>query len=131
MVISRHDIGPKYFSVHMLRHLSLGFIRTHILFHAAESPVYGLALMAELGRHGYRVGPGTLYPILHGLEQERLLRREDEVVEGKVRKYYRITPAGRRTLARAQTQLQELVEEVLPPSRSKVFKGNRRRRNGT
>lgn len=98
----------------MLRGLFLGFIRIHILFHAAEAPVYGVALMAELGRHGYRIGPGTLYPILHSLETRGFLRREDQVVEGKVRKYYRITPAGRRTLARAQAQLRELVEEVLP-----------------
>lgn len=98
----------------MLRELFLGFIRIHILFHAAEAPVYGVALMTELARHGYQIGPGTLYPILHTLETQGVLRREDQVVEGKVRKYYRITPAGRRTLARAQAQLGELVEEVLP-----------------
>jgi DNA-binding PadR family transcriptional regulator len=98
----------------MLRDLFLGFIRTHIVFHASEGPVYGTALMGELGRHGYRVGPGTLYPILHGLEGRGYLRREDRVVHGRVRKYYRITPAGRRALTRTQAQLQELVREVLP-----------------
>jgi len=99
----------------MLRDLFLGFIRVHILFHAAEAPVYGTALMAELGRHGYRVGPGTLYPILHSLEQDGLLRREARVVNGRVRKYYRATPAGQRHLGRAQAQLRELAGEVLPP----------------
>ena len=113
----------------MLRHLSLGFIRTHILFHAAEGPVYGVALMVELGRHGYRVGPGTLYPILHGLEQQRLLRREEQVVAGKVRKYYRITPAGRRTLTQAEAQLRDLVGEVLPLSRPKETAKHRRSRS--
>ncbi len=98
----------------MLRELFQGFIRVHILFHAAEAPVYGLALMTELARHGYRAGPGTLYPTLHRLEQQGFLRRGDQVVNGKVRKYYRITPGGRRILARAQAQLRELVEEVLP-----------------
>lgn len=99
----------------MLRELFLGFIRIHILFHAAEGPVYGAALMKELARHGYQVGPGTLYPILHALQGQGYLRRREEVVDGRIRKYYRITPAGRRTLARAQAQLRELVEEVLPP----------------
>jgi PadR family transcriptional regulator PadR len=99
----------------MLRDLFLGFIRVHILFHAAEAPVYGTALMAELGRHGYRVGPGTLYPILHSLEQDGLLRREARVVNGKMRKYYRATAAGQRLLGRAQGQLRELAGEVLPP----------------
>jgi PadR family transcriptional regulator PadR len=116
----------------MIRGLFLGFIRIHILFHAAEAPVYGVALMAELGRHGYRIGPGTLYPILHSLETQGFLRREDQVVDGKVRKYYRITPAGRRTLARARAQLGELVNEVLPTSpmdnRTKVLGSRRRRR---
>ena len=101
----------------MLRDLFLGFIRVHILFHASEAPVYGVALMEELGRHGYRVGPGTLYPILHALEREGYLRREHRVVDGRIRKYYRITPAGRRILERAQAQLRELVGEVLPVSR--------------
>jgi DNA-binding PadR family transcriptional regulator len=101
----------------MLRELYLGFIRVHILFHAAEAPVFGAALMVELARHGYQVGPGTLYPILHGLLRRGYLRREDQVVNGRVRKYYRATAAGRRTLTRAQAQLRELVDEVLPRSR--------------
>jgi DNA-binding PadR family transcriptional regulator len=98
----------------MLRDLFLGFIHVHILFHAAEEPVYGIALMAELERHGYAIGPGTLYPILHRLERQGYLRQDGQVVNGKVRKYYRITPAGQRILARAQDQLRELVGEVLP-----------------
>ena len=98
----------------MLRDLFLGFIRVHILFHASEEPIFGVALMQELARHGYQVGPGTLYPILHSLERQGHLRREAQVVNGKVRKYYRLTPAGQRLLRRAQAQLQELVGEVLP-----------------
>ena len=103
----------------MLRELFLGFIRVHILFHAAEAPVFGTALMEELARHGYQVGPGTLYPILHALESQGYLRREEQVVNGRVRKYYRATPAGRRTLTQAQAQLRELVEEVLPLRQTK------------
>jgi DNA-binding PadR family transcriptional regulator len=97
----------------MLRELFLGFIRVHILFHASKEPVFGVALMAELARHGYQVGPGTLYPILHNLEHQGYLRREGQNVNGKIRQYYRITPGGRRILARAQAQLRELVAEVL------------------
>jgi len=101
----------------MIRELFLGFIRVHILFHAAEGAVYGTALMAELARHGYRIGPGTLYPILHALETAGYLRRASQVVSGHVRKYYRATPAGRRLLGRAQAQLVELAHEVLPAAR--------------
>ena len=102
----------------MIRELFLGFIRVHILFHATEGPVYGTELMAELARHGYRIGPGTLYPILHALETAGYLRRTAQVVNGRVRKYYRATPAGRRLLARAQAKLVELAHEVLPADRN-------------
>jgi DNA-binding PadR family transcriptional regulator len=73
--------------------------------------------MEELARHGYRIGPGTLYPILHALEAGGYLRRATQVVSGRVRKYYRATPAGRRLLVRAQVQLLELAHEVLPADR--------------
>ncbi|MBI3024479.1 MAG: helix-turn-helix transcriptional regulator [Candidatus Tectomicrobia bacterium] len=104
----------------MLRELFLGFIRVHILFHADEAPVWGASLMEELARHGYRVGPGTLYPILHALERQGHLRHEPRAAGGRIRKYYRITPAGRRILARAQGQLRELVREALPARRGRA-----------
>jgi len=107
----------------MIRELFLGFIRVHILFHATEGPVYGTELMGELARHRYRIGPGTLYPILHALEAGGYLRRTAQVVNGRVRKYYRATPAGRRLLGRAQAQLVELAHEVLPANR--IVEGRR------
>src|SRR5215475_10039386 len=78
----------------MLRNFFLGFIKIHILHHAGESPVYGLALIAELRRHGYELSPGTLYPLLHQLEEAGYLDRLDRVVNGKVRKYYALTRRG-------------------------------------
>jgi DNA-binding PadR family transcriptional regulator len=51
----------------MIRDFFLGFIRIHVLHHAAEAPVYGLWLIEELGHHGYALSPGTLYPILRDL----------------------------------------------------------------
>ena len=97
----------------MLRDFFLGFVKVHVLHHAAQEPVYGLALLAELRRHGYELGPGTLYPLLHGLEAAGYLAREDRVVGGKVRKYYAITDAGRLALAEARVKIAELVDEVL------------------
>jgi PadR family transcriptional regulator PadR len=62
----------------MLRGFFRGFIKIHILRHAAHAPVFGLALIRELARHGYDVSPGTVYPILQELEpafgQSRLTR---------------------------------------------------------
>jgi len=100
----------------MLRDVMLGFVRIHILHHAAESPVYGTWLMEELGRHGYRLGPGTLYPILHGLEEKGYLASERRVVKGRVRRYYRITPQGQQVLEESRERVRELAEEILGQS---------------
>ncbi|RIK35793.1 MAG: PadR family transcriptional regulator [Chloroflexi bacterium] len=97
----------------MIRDFFLGFIKIHILHHAEQEPVYGLALIEELRRHGYELSPGTLYPILHQLEAQGYLVAEEKVVQGKVRKYYRITPGGSQALAEARPKIHELVDEVL------------------
>jgi len=89
------------------------FARVHVLHHAAEGWIFGLEMIEELRRHGYRLSPGTLYPLLHGLEQAGCLRASKKVVNGRLRKYYRATPAGRRLLARLRARLRELAEEVL------------------
>ena len=95
------------------RDFFLGFIKVHILHHAAEDPVYGLALIDELRRHGYDLSPGTLYPVLHGLERAGYLTRTERNVAGKVRKYYCITDGGRAALMDARVKIRELVDEVL------------------
>jgi DNA-binding PadR family transcriptional regulator len=97
----------------VVRQFFLGFIKLHILHHAGEEPVYGLALIAELRRHGYQLSPGTLYPVLHQLEKAGYLRRISRVVDGKVRKYYALTRRGRQALTDARAQIAELVGEVL------------------
>jgi PadR family transcriptional regulator PadR len=94
------------------RDLFLGFVKLHILHHAGREPVYGLWLIEELGRHGYRLSPGTLYPILHALEQEHLLARETRVVEGKSRKYYRLTATGRTALREGMSKARELMKAL-------------------
>ena len=97
----------------MLHNFFLGFVKIHVLHHAAQEPVYGLALIDELRQHGYELGPSTIYPLLHSLEAAGYLAREDRVVGGKVRKYYSITDVGRRALDEARPKIRELVDEVL------------------
>ncbi len=92
--------------------LFLGFVKLHILYHAGNEPVYGLWLIEELGRHGYRLSPGTLYPILHALQEDGLLACETRVVEGKARKYYHLTRAGRAALKEGKEKARELMEEI-------------------
>ena len=96
----------------LLHDLYMGFIRIHILYHAGKERVYGMALMEELARHGYQVGPGTLYPMLHALEKQGLLVSENEVVKGKRRRYYFITAAGADALENARVHTLELIREI-------------------
>ncbi len=92
--------------------LFLGFVKLHILYHAGCEPVYGLWLIEELGKHGYRLSPGTLYPILHELREAKLLAVETRVVAGKSRKYYRLTARGRAALKAGKAKALELLEEI-------------------
>ena len=97
----------------MLREFFLGFVKVHVLHHARRGPIYGVWFLGELERHGYHLSPGTLYPLLHGLEASGYLEREDRVVDGKVRKYYRITADGQAALGEARRKIRELVDEML------------------
>lgn len=96
----------------ILRKLFLGFIQIHILHHASKAPFYGAWMIEELAHHGYDVSAGTLYPILHSLEKAKLLQTEKQVVEGKTRKYYRITETGAQTLSAAKAKIAELTHEL-------------------
>jgi PadR family transcriptional regulator, regulatory protein PadR len=93
------------------RELLHGLIRIHVLVHASHEPIFGLAMMEELERHGYRIGPGTFYPLLHGLERAKLLKSFADPQGGR-RRMYTITPAGRRALARAREKVDELHHEL-------------------
>jgi PadR family transcriptional regulator, regulatory protein PadR len=98
-----------------------GFVRLHVLYHAVREPIFGVEMMEELARHGYDVGAGTLYPMLHQLEEVGYLTSATEVVGGKARRYYRATPAGTKALEDARAKLRELVKEVIhddPPTPS-------------
>ncbi len=97
----------------MLKDFFLGFIKIHILYHASREPIYGAEIREELGRHGYQLSPGTLYPTLHRLEEEGYLQRQSRVVAGKVRNYYTITEKGRGALNEARSKIRELVTEVI------------------
>lgn len=97
----------------MLRDFFLGFVKIHILHHASHEPICGVDFVSELARHGYSLSPGTLYPLLHGLEADDYLQREDRVVDGKVRKYYRATSLGEQVLVEVRLKIAELVAEVV------------------
>jgi DNA-binding PadR family transcriptional regulator len=94
------------------RFLYAGLIRLHVLHHAVHEPVYGLAMIEELGRHGYRLSAGTLYPILHGLEARGYLTSTEERTGSTARRVYRATEAGCEALSTAKVKVRELFGEL-------------------
>jgi PadR family transcriptional regulator PadR len=82
-----------------------GLIRLHVLHHAAQEPIFGLGMIEELARHGYRISPGTLYPLLHRMERIGYLT-VSEVRNGKsLRRVYCATARGRRALTAAKAKI--------------------------
>ena len=94
------------------KELVFGLIRIHVLLHASHEPIFGLAMIEELAHHGYRIGPGTLYPLLHGREEMGLLKSKKLTVAGRLRRVYTITPVGKKALKNAREKVDELHKEL-------------------
>jgi PadR family transcriptional regulator PadR len=95
------------------RELYSGLIRIHILHHACRGAIFGLEMIEELARHDYSLSPGTLYPLLHGLEKKGYLRSAGSRSGRRFRRMYKATAMGRRALIRARERVKELLGELL------------------
>jgi PadR family transcriptional regulator PadR len=84
-----------------------------VLHHAARGPVFGLGMIEELSRHGYRISPGSLYPLLHGLERKGYLRSAEKRNGRSLRKEYRATAMGKKALGAVQGKVRELFQEMI------------------
>ncbi|MFN8009758.1 MAG: PadR family transcriptional regulator [Terriglobia bacterium] len=93
--------------------LYAGLIRLHILYHAAKEPIYGAGISQELARHGYQLSAGTLYPMLHRLQEKGYLRSTVTWEGRQSRRFYRATAKGQKALKAARGKVQELFGELL------------------
>ncbi len=93
--------------------LLTGFIRLHILHQAAEQEIYGQWMIDELARHGYRLSPGTLYPMLHAMERKGYLTSRVQREGRTARKLYKATKLGRRGLVLAKVRVREFTGEAM------------------
>lgn len=92
-----------------------GLVRVRILRAAMRRPISGVELSDDLVTAGHRIGPGTLYPLLHDLEKVGWLKSKGKTVKGKRRRYYRITKKGRVQLAQALIAVNQFLFEGLEP----------------
>ena len=98
----------------VVREVLLAFWKVHILHHAQERPIYGQWMLEELGRHGFSLSPGTLYPLLARMETHGWLRgQRDPKASIKARREYVLTKEGARVMARLRRQVAELHDEVV------------------
>lgn len=104
---------PEQESIMADRDLYSGLIRLHVLHHAAAGPIFGLGIIEELAGHGYRISPGSLYPLLQGLEHKGYLRSAEERNGKSLRRVYRATPLGRRALTASKSKVRELFHELI------------------
>jgi PadR family transcriptional regulator, regulatory protein PadR len=74
---------------------------SHKIPHPAKAHSGGVWIIEELGRHGYRLSPGTLYPMLHTMERKGYLRSRQRKSGRSIRRLYRTTA------------LRELVGELI------------------
>jgi PadR family transcriptional regulator PadR len=89
-----------------------GLIRLHILFHAVEGDLYGQWMIHELARHGYKIGPGTLYPMLSAMERMGYLKSKRQRTGRTFRRVYRATVRGRSAYKAAKLKVRELSREI-------------------
>src|ERR1700744_5903516 len=94
------------------RDIFAGLIRLHVLHHASREPIYGLEMIQELSRHGYRLGPGTPYPLLTGMEPQGLLRSKAPSGGERPRRVYTATAPGRKALKEGHEKVRELLREM-------------------
>ena len=93
-----------------------GSMAMMILKLLSEKDMYGYEMIDTLRRRSenvFELKAGTLYPLLHSLEDTRYLLSYEQEVLGKVRKYYQITKAGRRHLEEKKSQWKEYSRAVM------------------
>jgi DNA-binding PadR family transcriptional regulator len=113
------------------REILLGLWKVHILHHAAEQPIIGQWILAELRRHGYDISPGTLYPLLKRMERNGWLRCKVDGDGLRARRFYHLTAAGRAVLDVVREFIDELHEEVVASARLQKRAGRRSRRRSS
>lgn len=112
----------------ILREVLLSFWKVHILHHAEAHPVYGQWMLNELESHGYRLSPGTLYPLLARMEGHGWLKgQRDPGSSTKARREYVLTEEGARALSRLRRQVGELFDEVVGEAKTAPVRGPGRR----
>jgi DNA-binding PadR family transcriptional regulator len=93
-----------------------GTLKTLILKLLKEKgKMYGYEItqcVKTLSRDTIQLTEGALYPSLHALELEGIVTTESEIVNGRARKYYSLTPIGKTAAKEKIAALQSFLQTV-------------------
>ena len=92
-----------------------GSLDLMVLSTLAEGPQYGYRIQEALARASggaVSVKAGTLYPLLHRLEAQGWVKSRWDDSTGRKRKWYRLTPAGRRRLVQQAEEWRDYAERL-------------------
>lgn len=81
----------------------------------SEKDMYGYEMIETLrqkSQNVFELKAGTLYPLLHSMEEKGFLTVYEQAVLGKTRKYYSITEKGRGVLAKKEREWNEYAAAV-------------------
>jgi DNA-binding PadR family transcriptional regulator len=98
-----------------LRQLKKGVTTLIVLDALKRRPLYGYGLRRETWRRtrgSFQFSEGALYPLLHSLQRKRWVKATRRAVAGRERRYYAITPTGRRALAQLRRDWQVLTRSL-------------------
>ena len=99
-----------------------GHVATLVLAIVGKKPSHGYEIMntlAERTEGVFELGQGTIYPLLYSLEEQHLIRSKTKVVNGRTRRVYHLTNAGRKVQKKRVTHwqlFQEAMNNVLQPN---------------
>jgi DNA-binding PadR family transcriptional regulator len=87
-----------------------------VLHLLSREPTYGNRLIdsiEQITRGAISVNPNTMYPLLRDLERRGLVDSRWEHPDRRTRRYYSITPAGRREYKRLRTEVEPFLDSVI------------------
>ncbi len=96
-------------------HLLDGVPELLVLRLLAHEEMYGYQLVAEIEKRSkgaFEFGEGCIYPVLHRLVGQRHLLERQQQVQGRTRRYYRISAAGRKRLAALESTWEQVTATV-------------------
>ncbi len=91
---------------------SMSLLILHLL---SEKDMYGYEMIDTLGKRSenvFELKAGSLYPLLHSLEEKNYLTSYEQEVLGKVRKYYSITSGGCKFLEAKRSEWEQYAKAV-------------------